>query len=569
VARLPLMWIRSFVAVALGSLVLGHSSARYDTQTHQSKSSLGCGKPSPYVPGKTSVAKGKYAGSTWTFRVYVPRNYDDTKPMPLVIQHPGWGVDARREERGCGITLYADKVGFISVTAQGADDNTHNGGPWYSWNAAGTSLSPGRTGATCTSAANAESYCYSSCSCSDHPQCDWTTCRETGPTPSGTGRSDIGGFIPSLYNTLESQLCIDTTREYAAGESNGGIMTYQLGVDLSHRLAAIAPQFGSFMRGFNMAPDNGVPVIDIHGFHDTTVPANVSLSSEGYYYTPTAEIFGGNKYSLGWKVSNNCSGPDSHYKTRYDGVKELYCVSEGSCKGGDVVRCGWNGGHNWFANDASDNGGLVTDFLKQWTKPSHIGMGRVEGEEVHLGSLLEDVSVATTEDIEEGQAELDVETAIVEQEGREVEHGPFKRHYGDPTEGCLPDEDDIRLGTGVTCAPKIDVEPESAEVPAPKCHIGGLTRSANGCPESRTSAFPVCLAKGDNTTNPYAEGIFHCVLLCPCEKVKAGEVDCGISGHLHCPLGAKCERGELQHRLKGVCTYHGHSLGAALRTSFV
>ena len=42
--------------------------------------------------------------------------------------------------------------------------------------------------------------------------------------------TQVGGFIPGLYNTLESQLCIDTTREYAAGESNGGIMTYQLGV---------------------------------------------------------------------------------------------------------------------------------------------------------------------------------------------------------------------------------------------------------------------------------------------------------------------------------------------------
>merc|ERR1740123_1337710 len=185
-------------------------------------------------------------------------------------------------------------------------------------------------------------------------------------------------------------------------------MTYQLGVDLSYRLSAIAPQFGSFIRGFNMAPETGVPVLSFHGFHDTTVPANVSLSSEGYYYTPTAEIFGGNKYSLGWKVSNNCSGPNSHYKTKYDGVKELYCVSEGSCKGGDVVRCAWNGGHNWFANNASDNGGLVTDFLKQWTKPSHIGMGRIEEE----------------------QEQLLVEPENLEQEGEDAEYGPFKRHYG-------------------------------------------------------------------------------------------------------------------------------------------
>jgi poly(3-hydroxybutyrate) depolymerase len=148
-----------------------------------------------------------------------------------------------------------------------------------------------------------------------------------------------------LYDTLESQLCIDTTREFASGESNGGMQTYQLGVDLHQRLAAISPearrhappharlvlrvactheeaasggahaadafgvfhicaQFGSFHRGFAMAPKTGVPVLDLHGSADTTVPANVSLSADGYYYTTTKEIFEGGKYSSGWKKAN-------------------------------------------------------------------------------------------------------------------------------------------------------------------------------------------------------------------------------------------------------------------------
>ena len=55
------------------------------------------------------------------------------------------------------------------------------------------------------------------------------------------------------------------TREFASGESNGGMQTYQLGVDLSKRLAAIFPEFGSFHRGFAMAPAVGVPVLDLHG----------------------------------------------------------------------------------------------------------------------------------------------------------------------------------------------------------------------------------------------------------------------------------------------------------------
>merc|ERR550537_1337031 len=115
---------------------------------------------------------------------------------------------------------------------------------------------------------------------------------------------------------------------------------------MASRLAAIAPQFGSFQRGFNAAPSVGVPVIDLHGQSDTTVPANVSLSADGYYYTPVAEIFDGNQYSAGWKKSNGCSGSASHYRTEYDGIKGLWCVSEGYCPGGDVVRCAYKGGHN-------------------------------------------------------------------------------------------------------------------------------------------------------------------------------------------------------------------------------
>jgi len=204
-------------------------------------------------------------------------------------------MSAQGEETGAGITLFAESKGFISVTPQGMNDNSHYGGSWYSWNAVGSTQSPGPAGPTCTSAANAPTYCYNSCApCRDTPQCDWTTCDET-VTRTGTGRSNVGGFIPGLYDTLESQLCIDTTREYAAGESNGGMMTYQLGVDLASRLAAIAPQFGSFHKGFAMAPLVGVPVIDTHGNKDTTVPGGVSLSGDGYYYTTTDEIFNGGK----------------------------------------------------------------------------------------------------------------------------------------------------------------------------------------------------------------------------------------------------------------------------------
>jgi len=533
-------------------------SVLYDVETHKPSGSTGCGKASPYKQGKTSVATATYGGVKRTFRIYVPQKYNKNTPMPIIFQHPGWGMAAVYEEQGAGITLYAESLGFISVTPQGMDDNNNRGGPWFSWNAVGTSQSPGPGGPTCTEAGNYPSYCYNSCQkCTDKPQCDWTTCDED-VTPTGTGRINVGGFIPGLYDTLEEQLCIDTTREFAAGESNGGMMTYQLGVDLASRLAAIAPQFGSFHRGFNMVPLVGVPVLDIHGRSDTTVPANVSLSGDGYYYTPTHEIFNGNKYSKGWKEANGCSGEPRVYHTDYAGIKDLWCVDEGGdCTGGAVVRCDYIGGHNWFNGGGKDNGGLVVHFLMKWVKPSHIGRGYSIGENLGPGHLLENVTVL---DLKLGEEDPSSSASLVQWSTGVLEPAA-KGHYGNPTQGCLSDEDAIPVGTGRICAPRIGTKPKApATPPAPKCKLGGVVANPeNGCPSDanivNSQAWPICLAKGDNVTDPYSAGSFHCLLVCPCNVGAASSGECGIHSHDHCPAGARCERGELRKRDQGVCTY--------------
>jgi len=531
-------------------------SVRYDESNHVPVASNGCGKYSPYTLGKTTSATGTYAGAKWTFRVYVPTSYDSYTPMPVIIQHPGWGLDAKSEESGAGITKFAERDGFISVTAQGGDDND-NYGSWYSWNAVGSTQSPGPAGATCTTAASNSQYCYTSCGyCSDYPQCDWTTCLET-VTPSGTGRSDVGGFIPGLFDTLEDQLCIDTTRQFAAGESNGGMQTYQLGVDLGHRLAGIAPQFGSFHRGYNMVPKVGVPVLDLHGTSDTTVPANKSLSGDGWYYTTTHEIFNGNSYSIGWKEVNGCEGTPTVYHAKQSGREGLWCVSEGYCSGGDVVRCVWHGGHNWLFSDAEANGQLVTNFLLQWTKPSHIGHGHSKGEIVGPGQPLANVTIGET-----------IERQVKRVFPRTLKPKRKGSHYGNPAKGCQSDEDIIQLGSGRTCAPKIGRKNASAtsddlslEPPAPACQLGGTWPSTNGCPKDAkvpflSRAWPICLAKGE-TDDPYVNGEFHCMLVCPCESDAKG--GCHKMSHFHCPSGSRCERADLRNRAQGVCTYPNDS----------
>eukprot|EP00401_Gymnodinium_catenatum_P006284 CAMPEP_0117468618 /NCGR_PEP_ID=MMETSP0784-20121206/6270_1 /TAXON_ID=39447 /ORGANISM="" /LENGTH=539 /DNA_ID=CAMNT_0005262635 /DNA_START=137 /DNA_END=1756 /DNA_ORIENTATION=+ len=530
------------VSQAVGSVL-------YNPATHVPVPSSGCGSSSPYAVGKTTAATGKYKGVQYKYRVYVPSTYKKHRPMPVVFQLHGWRMTAKSEEAGSGITIYAEKYGYIAVYPQGSGDNAHSGGPWYSWNAVGSTRSPGPKQATCTEPTSNGDYCYTSCGgCGDQPQCWWTTCHNE-VTPTGTGVADVDGFIPSLYDTLESQLCIDATREFAAGESNGGMMTYQLGVDMSSRLAAVVPEFGSFHFQFAESPKSGVAILEFHGRADTTVPANVSLSGDGYYYTTVQDIYYGGEFSAGWRASNGCSGSTSHYPTSFDGEFGLYCVSTGHCTGGDVVRCSWNGGHNWYGNNPTSNGGLVSEFLMKWSRPGHIGFGRMQGEERGEGKVLEDIRISEEEEDEpSGFDALPASLTVVS-----------RGHYGNPADGCLDDEDVVKLAQGSACMPAISSTTYVDQPPAPRCKIGGTSPSlVNGCPHDAavplgSNAFPICLGKG-NTTDPYVNGEFHCALVCPCEKIDAlGQ--CSPDSNVHCPSGATCQLGELRHRGQGVCSY--------------
>ena len=60
----------------------------------------------------------------------------------------------------------------------------------------------------------------------------------------------------------------------------------------------------------------------------------------------------------------------------------------------------------------------------------------------------------------------------------------------------------------------------------------------------------------EDELNPYRNGDFHCLLVCPCVDDPKEDGKCGPEAHAHCPHGAYCERGELRNRAHGVCTYH-------------
>lgn len=88
------------------------------------------------------------------------------------------------------------------------------------------------------------------------------------------------GFVRSLYEHILNNYPINTSRVYATGISNGGIMSYYVGAALSDIFAAIAPvaaQIGGQATEDDEIwqipdPDYPVSVIAFNGMKDTRVP---------------------------------------------------------------------------------------------------------------------------------------------------------------------------------------------------------------------------------------------------------------------------------------------------------
>ena len=86
-------------------------------------------------------------------------------------------------------------------------------------------------------------------------------------------RQDDVGFISLLIDTMQRLYGIDSRRVYATGISNGGFMSIRLAMDLSHKIAAVAPvtaQISEALRG--RYPDQPISIMIINGTADPLVP---------------------------------------------------------------------------------------------------------------------------------------------------------------------------------------------------------------------------------------------------------------------------------------------------------
>lgn len=274
--------------------------------------SAGCEQMALYPSGMTTEAELSFGGLTRTFRVHVPASAE-VEAMPLVLMfHGGGGSGKQFEETSSKMNLVADAEGFIAVYPDGT-------GPLRTWNAGGC----------CGSAV--------------------------------TNEVDDVGFVNALLDQLESSLCVDRRRVFAAGMSNGGMLTHRLACELPQRFAAFVPVASGDLLP-ECTPSEPVPLMHIHGTEDGHVPVEGGLGCgpSGVAFPPLAQTMERRR------TANGCDATTSESFVAGDGSCEAYQGCEA-----DVLLClVEGGGHNWPGGeppggliDCPADGGQSTTFI--------------------------------------------------------------------------------------------------------------------------------------------------------------------------------------------------------------
>jgi polyhydroxybutyrate depolymerase len=184
-------------------------------------------------------------------------------------------------------------------------------------------------------------------------------------------------FISELIDELVRRDRVDPKRIYVTGMSNGGMMSFVLGRELSHKIAAIAPVVGA-MFGDEAQPSAPMPVIMFNSRTDKSVPFEGGPAPVRMGTAVADADIKPTMFALDfWARANRCVGPPAVANepgvtiTRFD-----------RCAGGArvVLYALEGGGHSWPGGRASGRAGadepdanvsatdLMWDFFKQHSR---------------------------------------------------------------------------------------------------------------------------------------------------------------------------------------------------------
>ena len=271
-----------------------------------------------------------YDGITRTYLIHISAQYNDSKSFPLVIALHGGGGNSKNMMEKTGFNNLADEKGFIVVYPDGTGRFKNR---LLTWNAG---------------------YC-----------CGYAL----------ENNVDDVGFIRTLIEKLQNNFNIDPKRIYITGHSNGGMMTYRLGAELSDIFAAIAPVAGTIggketeNSSLYIIPEPTYPVsvISLHGLLDEHVPYN---GGNGNNSSGSRIDLSVNESIFFWIEHNGCN-TTSKRNIIYNGniIFDNYLYGKNGSEVTLVTIV--NGGHGWPVVDSNSElsaTDLIWDFFEAHPK---------------------------------------------------------------------------------------------------------------------------------------------------------------------------------------------------------
>lgn len=287
------------------------------------------------APAEGSVtASIKHGGIERTYVYHLPAVIDPASPPALVIGLHGSGGQGSGQEKLSGLTNLTDAENLIAVYPDGID---------RSW-------SDGR-----------------------------------GTTDASKEGIDDVGFISTLIDHFIATHGADAKRVMVMGMSNGAMMTYRIGCELSAKVAVIGPVAGTMpeLTSKACATDRRVPAMIFLGTEDTLVPfegGELPVGAGGMMLSAAAT-------RARWAEINGCA-PEVKVSAEPDADPEdgttVRREEHGDCADGAeaVLFAVEGGGHTWpggwqYLGEGIigkttrdiDATALLVDFLKRHPMP--------------------------------------------------------------------------------------------------------------------------------------------------------------------------------------------------------
>ncbi len=282
--------LRKLALVSLILLLTG-TVIRAQVGTNEPFDPPTCGQPSPVPVGELVEREIDINDLIRSYLLYVPTGYDPNVPTPLVVSLHGFASNPSQQDAASQWSALAEEENFLVVYPQGT------GFP-LRWN--------------------------------------------VGYAGVDSSVDDVS-FVEALIAFLFYDFCLDSSRVYVNGFSNGAGMTHRIACEIPHRIAAVGMMSGAYplidsaCEAIYWAAPRTIPVIAFHGTADPVVPY------EGGEFMD-AGLPSIVEWADSWAARNGCAS-DEPLET----VGGVSGVRHTDCEGGaDVVFYTIaDGGHQW------------------------------------------------------------------------------------------------------------------------------------------------------------------------------------------------------------------------------